>query len=851
MDTPITRPTRSTTTAKVTLSQKQYSKIAGTIASVRKQRQLPDGIQEVDEQPSHKSPKDGNSRHSEPSFVVEASFIRAPLNSRVENKVSSRHKLPKGKARQDSLEGLPLDIQEAIILEELLFVLMGIPGTYITYDIAGSPEEENLHGALFSITPSLDPSLRDLTSRILPLATSYTAITAFIQQRSHLEHGLVNHALCASIRSMLKDYHTLISQLEHAFNTNSQFSLQKLWFYVHPTLHSLSLLHTLILALTRDDHVPSSASSSDVPSSSEDEESQARNEALGLAPNLKNIVKNMTLNSEDDVASRNPPKGGEVLTQIHKLAQAHAGDPRAQTVYSTLLRDASKPYARVLRRWCERGYLEDPYDEFMVRESRFIDRGILERDYVDEYWERRYTLRDGSTITAGKHQASAPIQLHDGACVPPLLEAWKHKVLLAGKYLNVIRECGIEIERERNASDDDLAMDDERFYRAIEDAYSHANRTLLKLLLSDQQLIPRLRSLKHYFFLSQSFFLTHFLDIAAQELRKPVKAASAQKLQTLLSVALNTDGVMFPQDETGTSGMFRDDVKMALQSTGLYDWLLKVANVKGAVVGDEDAMGVDVGNEEGSERRKDRGKDKDKDKDKDKKILSAIDVFALDYTVKFPLSLVLSRKTILRYQLLFRFLLHLKHLEQTLGHMWAEQKATAWRMPLLMHPELARWRRGVFALRARMLAVVQQILAFATYNVLEPHWRRLELKLANVTTVDQLLRDHVDFLDTCLKECMLTSSRLLRQYQRLLTTCATFAWYTSNFTKSLNQALAQLETDPTEVSMKVRWDFLIKFRTNFDHWLRSYIECVTFHASSENAALMPLVGRLKSVYVGP
>ena len=322
-----------------------------------------------------------------------------------------------------------------------------------------------------------------------------------------------------------------------------------------------------------------------------------------------------------------------------------------------------------------------------------------------------------------------------------------------------------------------------RFYKSIEDAYSYANRTLLKLLLSDQQLIPRLRSLKHYFFLSQSFFLTHFLDIASQELRKPVKAASSQKLQTLLSVALNTDGVMFPQDETGANGMYRDDVKMALQSSGLYEWLLKVASVKGAVVGDEEAIGMEVGGEEGSDRRKDKGrnkdKDKDKDKEKDKKVLSgvfafvhqfacldaehpAIDVLTLDYTVKFPLSLVLSRKTILRYQLLFRFLLHLKHLEQTLGNMWAEQKSTAWRTPLPTHPELARWRRGVFVLRARMLAVIQQILAFATYNVLEPHWRRLETKLANVTTVDQLLHDHVDFLDTCLKECMLTSSRLLK-----------------------------------------------------------------------------------------
>ena len=61
-----------------------------------------------------------------------------------------------------------------------------------------------------------------------------------------------------------------------------------------------------------------------------------------------------------------------------------------------------------------------------------------------------------------------------------------------------------------------------------------------------------------------------------------------------------------------------------------------------------------------------------------------------------------------------------------------------------------------------MLAFVQQILAFVTFEVLEPNWRALEAKLEKVVTVDQLLRDHVDFLDTCLKESMLTSSKLLK-----------------------------------------------------------------------------------------
>ena len=142
-------------------------------------------------------------------------------------------------------------------------------------------------------------------------------------------------------------------------------------------------------------------------------------------------------------------------------------------------------------------------------------------------------------------------------------------------------------------------------------------------------------------------------------------------------------------------------------------------------------------------------------------LLLAIDALTLDYQVKFPLSLVISRKTILQYQLLFRFLLHLKHAEQTLSSMWIDQKTTPWRASVPHHPEFEKWRLRVFLLRARMLAFVQQILAFVTFEALEPNWRNLEVKLAKVTTVDQLLRDHSDFLDTCLKESMLTSARLL------------------------------------------------------------------------------------------
>jgi len=97
-------------------------------------------------------------------------------------------------------------------------------------------------------------------------------------------------------------------------------------------------------------------------------------------------------------------------------------------------------------------------------------------------------LRDGSTLSAPlKHQAGVPPartlggRLPGGACIPPLLEAWKHKILLAGKYLNVIRECGIDITHDQRHLKDDLSMTDERSVRA-ERPFSMTDDIPLQLL---------------------------------------------------------------------------------------------------------------------------------------------------------------------------------------------------------------------------------------------------------------------------------------------------------------------------------------------------------------------------------
>lgn len=114
------------------------------------------------------------------------------------------------------------------------------------------------------------------------------------------------------------------------------------------------------------------------------------------------------------------------------------------------------------------------------------------------------------------------------------------------------------------------------------------------------------------------------------------------------------------------------------------------------------------------------------------------DAFTLDYMVTFPLSLVISRKALTKYQLLFRHLLYLKHVEDLLCKTWMDQKGTLWRK-LSGSSEIEKWKFRIFTLRNQMLAFVQQFTYYVTNEVLEPNWRQLETNLTKVIIYKKLL----------------------------------------------------------------------------------------------------------------
>ena len=80
-----------------------------------------------------------------------------------------------------------------------------------------------------------------------------------------------------------------------------------------------------------------------------------------------------------------------------------------------------------------------------------------------------------------------------------------------------------------------------------------------------------------------------------------------------------------------------------------------------------------------------------------------------------------------------------------------------------------------FALLQRMLNFVQSLQYYMTMEVLEPNWCIFEKKLLSVATIDDVLRAHTDFLDTSLRDCLLSNRNILKTVSRLMELCLHFS----------------------------------------------------------------------------
>lgn len=168
-------------------------------------------------------------------------------------------------------------------------------------------------------------------------------------------------------------------------------------------------------------------------------------------------------------------------------------------------------------------------------------------NYSADYWDKKYTIRRER--------------------IPKFLESMSDIILRAGKYLNVIRQCGKTLNNDE-MDKIEYKVSETNYIEAINRAYTYASKTLLKVVLDEQDLIGRLRSVKHYFLLDKGDFIVTFFTLCEKEFNKNLNDVIPARLESLLDFALRLSSAV--------EDPYKDDLQAKLLTYNLQTQMLKI-----------------------------------------------------------------------------------------------------------------------------------------------------------------------------------------------------------------------------------------------------------------------------------
>ena len=136
------------------------------------------------------------------------------------------------------------------------------------------------------------------------------------------------------------------------------------------------------------------------------------------------------------------------------------------------------------------------------------------------------------------------------------------------------------------------------------------------------------------------------------------------------------------------------------------------------------------------------------------KVTSAVDLLSLTVNFEFPFTVIFGREILSKYELLFRFLLRLIFLERE----------------LISLPPIT-FTKSFCILRRQMLHLIQNVRQYLIFEVIEAGWSSFLSKIQAAIGLDEILHLHTGFIDSCLRQSMLSNAKLLQILNLLFTQC--------------------------------------------------------------------------------
>jgi len=639
-------------------------------------------------------------------------------------------KIVGGRGGGADLEKYNVNIQNSVLVEEVLGALFGLEGNHVQF-VNGQFVLENI---------KLDHSITALVQKILPTATQFMTIHKFISTRlMKFEYGKVSHALCGAMDLLLQEYMEYLIQLDECYRSENSMTLSALWTSLQSCVRSISILSSVV-----------------------------------------------------EVARCY--KGGALLNALEVLRQEYLGDDHAKTLFKFLLEKAAVPYMEMLQGWLKDGTLMDPFTEFMVEENCRMSRQDFCYNIGDgsvDQWPHWYSLREEHVLNVMNSTLDDDLKQSNATHDPS--KSLAMKILTTGKYWNATMLCehrdlrAAQIPKQsqdRCKTGNDISflsygMTTAEVSRYVNSEYESASRTFLNIFLRDYRTLDALAFMKQYFLLDQGDFFVHFLDMAEEELLQEMSDVSRGRVQNWMTLSIQMSGGLVNEGEMANHGKWQvtdkptKEIVSSLTGAFATESLISHLDALHAMSG-----GISI-NEPRTPSRQVYGNAN--------KGLTGVEAFMLDFhTVPFPLSLILSRHSIANYQLMFRHLFFAKHVERRLVGTWLDHQV------IKEYHSLRKDLGKTYFLRQRMLHFMQNFVYYMMFEVIEPNYLQMETQLlgknsqlkeqemvddvaSRITTVDDVLSEHRNFLQKTLSECLLTNRDLVRTLTKLMTTCLLFS----------------------------------------------------------------------------
>ncbi|GEQ69290.1 hypothetical protein JCM33374_g2961 [Metschnikowia sp. JCM 33374] len=630
--------------------------------------------------------------------------------------------------------------QQALVVKDLLFALLGCEGHYVRYSerYQGSLLRDRIRGPDFKVAAPLDISIKTVAKKLLRYGKYYLGLQNFAQIYDMPHFGRVNQRLCHEICRNLAQFRQLVLTFETAFHQNSFFSLSAMDNDIQNTCgDTMKHLYEISCAVhaETEERNPRFVTATTV-SSAISGDFAGRDPKFDIF--LDSIRSDIShgANVSSDPNAFDVCKGGPVLRIVESRIAQFEGDMKASAFLSSLFEAISVDYVALLNSWLAEGEVDDVFQEFLVKKND-LPKNIFYSN-VERYWEELYVIKI------------------DGLIDRFLDKDIQEKVLATGKFLNIFKRCiGSASLHDFPENISTVACPDKITSLCAQDLhfkilqfYDRANNLVLKLLFRGYHFEHMLTCLHETYLLCESAKTDRFFDKTLHEMSKNKTSVSTVTLTDTFNDVFALGEVNYRNQDvqnghstthTKIANLLRTFQKFSIDSNNFYDLSEEIISIRAfdaakTVTGDEQASSAIKKLVSQSLKRptvvSSSGHSTRSDSDRDS-VIAAVNI---DCELPFPINLMISENFIFEFQLIFKLQMILKYSGKLIDASWRDTMfSTVWNYKHFSEPLkklILRSRVLIF----RMKNFVTELQNYVDHCVIECNYNSLQEAMKHFST---------------------------------------------------------------------------------------------------------------------